>query len=130
MEMGETVAEAEEAGALRGETWAEPGPPPPPPLDEGEGPFCWWWGPDRSGVGGLLLERDREERAKSLALTARRWSRLCTRRSTESSKSTFSSFSWWREESREATAKNTESLVTFIKIIIPWTYCQSGWPAP
>lgn len=47
-----------------------------------------------SGVGGAeLVVFDNEERAKSLARTAKRWSLRCTNLSTESSKSTFSSLS-------------------------------------
>ena len=91
-----------------------------------EGPFC-------TGSGSTPLlpppaswekePRVRELRASSLALTASRWSRLAISRSTESSRPRFSSFSWWREDRREAMSK---WLACSIRNLLPCSQCLSS----
>ena len=66
----------------------------------------------------------------SRARTAKRWSRLWVKRSTDSFKSTFSSLSWWSEESNEATGKKKiEHLLTFLpqKIENKGTFWKLYW---
>lgn len=61
--------------------------------------------PARGGSEFITAPNASELRASRRARTANRWSRLETRRSTESSISVFSSRSWLRDESREAMSK-------------------------
>ena len=58
-----------------------------------------------------------EESASSLALTAKRWSRRCTRRSTENSRSPFSSLSWCRELRSDATARKARACITISYVV-------------
>ena len=64
----------------------------------------------RSGEG-LSVLTVREERARRRALTANRWSRRWTIRSTESSRSRFSSLSWCKDDSKEATENGRRNTV-------------------
>ena len=82
--------------------------PPPPPLLLLPSPAPLVLGPDES------FRCDREEgRARRRARTASRWSRRCVRRSLFSSNSPFSSLSWCKDDSNDATGK-LRKLIRFL----------------